>query len=379
MTASLTDLVTLITKDQAKSTILSLMKGLDFPVTAWQPGNPSFKIIDAFCDLTKEVRESVQLIAKGGYLDLASGGWLTLLAKGQYFVDRKPAVFAEGKATLSAISGAGPYVITPGQLVASDATGKRFINTTGGTLTAGPSALQLTWKAEQQGAPHNLIPGALSILNTPLAGVSISNPDLGGNTWLTVVGVDEESDADLRARCRLRWATLAIQAPADAYKFWALEASTAVTRVYVDDQNPDGPGTFTVYLAGPVGFVAPSFVSAVDAYLQPKRQIGAILTTASATNSPISLAATIHAPASLGLTVGKVQDAWNAYFRTLPIGGLRIPALAPSRIFRDQLEKVTQSLGDGIVVDLTTPASDLSLGNNQVAVPSYGAINIITY
>jgi len=378
MTIALADLVTLVTKDQAKNTIFSLLKGLGLPVNAWQSGNPALKFVDVVADLFTDVRLTVQNVAKGGYLDDAAGDWLTLLAKGFFQVDRKAAVFTEGKATLTCASGAGPHTISAGQLTAGDGL-RRFTNTTGGTLSAGPSTLQLTWKAESPGAAWNVPVGTLTTLHTPLPGVAIANPDIGGGTWRTIEGVDEESDPFLRDRCRLRWATLAIQTPADAYKFWALTVSSSVTRVYVDDQNPDGPGTARVYLAGPSGPVAAGIVTNVNTYIQPKRPISSVITTLSATSLAVPITGTVYASAASGLTNAVIQDAVSAFFRTLDIGGDRIPALDPARLFKDQIEKAIQALPGVKVVDLTGPASDLTMTNSQVAVPTFSTPLLQTF
>lgn len=378
MTIALADLVTLVTKEQAMNTMFSLLKGLELPVNAWQSGNPARKIVDAVADLFTDVRLTVQNVAKGGYLDDAAGDWLKLLAKGFFQVDFKPAIFTEGKATLTCAAGAGPYTVSAGDLISGDGL-HRYRNTTGGTLAAGPSTLQLTWKAESPGAASNIANGAMTTLHTPLPGVTINNPDAGGGTWRTVEGVDEESDPLLRDRCRLKWATLAIQAPADAYKFWALTASNEVTRTYVDDENPDGPGTARVYLAGPSGAAGASAVAAVNAYIQPRRPISSTILVLAATNKVVQIAGTIYAAAASGTTLLQCQDAVSAYFRTLAIGGDRIPALFPARLFKDQIEQAIKVLPGVKVVDLTLPAADVTMANSEVAVPTMSGLVLATF
>jgi uncharacterized phage protein gp47/JayE len=378
MTIGITDLIKLITKEQAKATLLDLWKALELPVTAWQSGGIALELHDSIADLYTDCRTSIQQIALGGYLDDAKGPWLTLLAKGFFGLDRKPAIFTEGTPVLSCAPGAGPHTIAVGQLLASNNAGKFYVNTTGGVLGAGPSTLSLSWKAQSPGAAYNIAIGTLTKLHTGLTGVSINNPDIGGGTWRTVEGVDEESDPALRERCRLRWASLAIQAPADAYKFWALTASNSVTRVYVDDQNPDGPGSFRVYLAGPSGPVAAGIVNTVHTYLMARRGVSSILNTLSATGLPVSVAGTVYAPASLGLTIGDVNAAVEAYFRELAIGGDRIAALPTQRLFLDPIEQSIKALG-AKVVNLTSPANDsTAVATNEVIVPTLG-LSLVTY
>ena len=370
MALSLKELITPITKDQAMANALATLANLGFPTTNWADDSVPMVTLHAVTDLYADLRTAVYNIATGGYLDLATGPWLTLLAASQYQRDRLGAVFAEGLATLTAAAASGPHTIVVGQLVISNASGKRFVNTTGGVLPLG-GTLQLSWKAETPGADWNVGVNTVNLIVAgAIAGVSVNNPSIGGSTWLTISGADEETDAQLRVRCKTRWAELAaVTGPPDLYKSLALNTpNTGVRRAYVNDSNPRGPGTVDVYVAGETGPSPPAEVTAVDAYIQPRRAISSDILILPAVGVTISVVGTVYAKATLGITAADCQAAVEAYFKTLDIGGDRIAALAPARLFRDQIEKPILNLG-ATAVDLTSPATDPNLADYQVAVP----------
>lgn len=365
---SLTALLVPKTRAEALDSLLAIMQSLGLPTTAWQEGNPLRTAAEAVADVYADATEAVASIAAGGFLGLAAGQWLTLLSQYNYSVERKVATRATIKAALTAASGAGPHVIAAGDLWISDSAGKRFTNTTGGTLTLGPSTLELEWQAETAGTSHNVADSTVTVMVTNLAGVTVNNP---GPTSIQTAGSDEEADAQLSERCALQWGTLGIPT-AEGLKAFALEASDEVTRAWVDDQNPGGPGTAYVYLASATGPATAQAVTDVQAYLDDGRTpVSATYTASAAVQAIVPVTATVYAKATAGLTSTDCEDAVTAYFKSLDIGGDDIPALAPANLFRDQIEKAILNLDGALTVDLTAPAADVALASFEVAVPSF--------
>lgn len=370
---TLKSLITPVTKDQAMANALATLASLGFPTTNWASDSVPMATLHSFTELYADARTAIYNIATGGYLDLAVGPWLTLLAKSQYGLDRKEAVYAEGLATLTAAPTSGPHTIAVGQLTIASTSGRRFRNTTGGVLALG-GGLQLSWKAESPGSDWNVGVGTITtIVAGALAGVTVANPTIGGGTWLTVSGANEESDPQLKIRCRTRWAVLAAPTgPRDAYIAYALDPANGapgVRRVYVDDANPRGPGSVDVYIAGEITTSTPTEITLVDAFIQPRRAISSDILILAAKEKSIPIVGTAYARATLGLTSVVASDAIVAYFKTLDIGGDDIPALAPARVFRDQIEKPVLNLGATSFV-LTDPAIDTPLAKNEIAVPT---------
>lgn len=378
MALSLDELITPVTKSEAFQTFLDLLTALEFPVTAWQALNPGRSIADAVAELYSGARDAIPLVARGGYTALASADWLDLLITSQFAdengdpLTRIEAIRAEGLATLTAAAGAGPHTIVADQLTAKDANNRRFKNTTGGTLPLG-GTLELAWKAETAGSAWNLANGTLTILETPLAGVSINNPGPGaGASWLTTVGADKETDAQYAARAPLQWAVLAEQSPKDAYVAWALKADPALRKVYVDDQNPFGPGTFAMYLANELSTATAGQVTNVQLYIQPRRAISSIPSFFAAPTLAVPIVATVYSTASFGLTAAQVEAALDVFFKALPLGGETIPALGSNKVFLDRIEYAIRGASSGVLsVVFSNPTADVQLLPNQLAIPSY--------
>ncbi|MDW8269357.1 MAG: baseplate J/gp47 family protein [Anaerolineae bacterium] len=290
-------------------------------------------------------------ITKGGYLELASGDWLDLVAENMYGLARQPAGFCRQTVRLTAQAGFGPYTIQPGQLWASTPSGLRFNNTQGGTLAQG-GTLDLEFKAESPGAAYNVAPGTITVFNTPLPGVNI------GNLAIAAAGVDEETDDNLRLRCRLRWASLGTGATADAYRYWALSADPTITKVRVLDQNPRGQGTVDVIVWGEGGLGAGA-VAAADAYIQQRKPLTSDVQVYAATPTNIAVTATITLRAGfLAATQAEVTARLSDLQRSLPIGGT---------LYRSAL--IEALFGAYVInVNLTAPAADVALGTAQAGV-----------
>ena len=270
MPISLSSLIVPLTKDDVLGTTLKLLKLAGFPVTSWAPSSVPRVLVEVFSQTVSDLSTTVSNLARSGFLSLASGDWLTLLADELFDVQRKPAVFAQGIATL-ADGGGGPFTILPGQLWAVSKSGRRFSNIEGGTLPLG-GTLALSWQAELAGADANTPSGDLSTLVTPLPGVAVSNPALPSGTWLTQQGVDPESDDALRDRCHEKWSSLGAGGNAPAYAYHAKNASNQVTRVRVYEATPKG-GEVTLVLAGPSGAIADAAaLTTVFAYLEDGRR-----------------------------------------------------------------------------------------------------------
>lgn len=362
---SLSDLLTEQRKEQVLEALLAVMGALDLPVTAWQEVNPLRQVAEAVSEIYGDASEAVGSIVRGGFLGLAESAWLTLLTKYNYETERKPATFARVEAPLTAAPTAGPFTIGERTTWASTTDGRRFVNATGGTLPLG-GTLTLEWEAEHAGAEHNIADGDLTVMVTQLAGVTVNNP---GPNSLLEAGVEEELDERLEERARQQWGTLGIPT-ADGLEAWAIEASEGVTRAGVDDQNPDGPGTVRVYVANDDGAALAGAIAEVQAFYDDGRTpVSAQYTALPAVELPVTVTATVYAHSTLAPTVLQCEQAIAGYFRQLDIGGDVIPALAPARLFVDQIERALLALPGVITVTLTAPAADVAMQNHEVAVP----------
>jgi hypothetical protein len=181
------------------------------------------------------------------------------------------------------------------------------------------------------------------------------------NIAVITEGLNEESDAELKVRCRGRWPTLSApeHMPGGGYEFLAKtdpetgEARPGVTRAYCDIDNPDGPGTVRVYLAGPEGPVDGSAVTAVDADLQTLRGVSCTLTTLSAVEHEITPEGTVWVYGRLASAAApEGRAALDALLAAAPIGGTEWGGTRG--IFRDELEQALRAVPGVVRVSLTT-------------------------
>ena len=352
---ALSDLLVAPSVDTARALLFKWLSLGGLPTTAWQPFSVGRRFSEAFSALYADAMSVVVTIAAGGYLDTATGGWLTLLAHGVYSLDRNPSVFAQGTATLTDAAGAGPYGIAPGGVWVASQSGKRFTNVGGGTLPKG-GTLSLTWQAESPGASYNVPVSTLSTLITSLPGVTISNPGTGG-VWLTQLGVDEESDDALRTRCRARWPGLGGGATALVYEGWARTIPT-VTKVRVFEDTP-ALGRVLVVVAGDGGPIGSSDLLSLQSDIKLRAPLCIKPSVQNATLVSVPVAATLKVRAAyvgsaLATAVGNVTAL-----------GLGLGIGAP--VYRAALIEQLMLVPGAVNVLLDTPGGDRSMRPNELA------------
>lgn len=360
MAVSYAELKTPVSKDAELETLLKLLALAGFPARSWHSGSVPRSLAEMEAETLAELNNVIADIARGGFLDDATGDWLTALAKSVFDEDRVEGVKTQGDVVLTCAAGAGPYAIGVGTFWVTDASGKRFVNVTGGTLPD-DDTLTLRFEAEAIGAEYNLPGGVLTIPVTPLAGVTVNNPDVGG-TWITQTGADEESDEELRARCRAKWATLGTGATTDSYTYWATTADAEVRRVNVLEHSNLGTpadGHVTLYLAGDGGAVSGDAVTAVIAYIASRRPLCTTVHVASASAVGITVTATQYVEAAkLAAAQAEVASLFTALNRELAIGAVAYRA--------EVIERLMTPAGMRNTV-VASPAGDTALDVDEVA------------
>lgn len=348
MPVTLDDLITPDTQASILRLFLTKLASLNWPVTNWGKFGSFRSLLTVEAEALSNLSQLVAKIARGGLLDLARGDWLTLLAKSNFDLDREAAVFTEGNEHLTCAPGNGPYNITPGQLWFKSTNGLLYNNTTGGTLTSS-SPLDINIKAEQPGSVYNRTDGDITAMVTPLVGVTAINQPLTGNPdWTSVQGSDEEQDDELRSRCRTRWASLGAEKTRDAYVYLAKNVPaivapgsglTQITKIYVDDTNPDGPGTIRIYLAGDGGGIAGATLTAADAWLQSHKGLCAVLTNQGAIDDTVTLEALVQCTGDVDDVIADLTAKLDVFQSSLDVSD----GASLGRVRRAQLNKILMS------------------------------------
>lgn len=377
---SLAELLAEETEDDVLTFFLTQLASKGWPVTDWSPTGAGRALLQVFARGLSQLSASVAAIARGGYLDSSAGAWLDLLSSGFYGIARQSAVFAVAKVRLTRTSG-GAATYTAGQLWIRTADGRLYNQTAGGTLsgTVG-STLDLEFKASSAGIASNLTIGTPVSFVTPPVGVTVAlvETSSGSGSCMAVSGVNEESDAALRERCRTRWASLGAEKTKDAYVYLARNALDGagdpvlgVTKVLVDDSNPRGPGTVDVYLADDAGPCSPAIVASVDDYLQPRKGLCADLQTLPAVGSPIYVVGTVTVKAAY-LTTAKseIRAALQQYQADLQIAD-GDSGTYEDRAIKAELIRLLKSPSGVVNVALTSPATEPELSLGEIASLQY--------
>lgn len=353
--ASLADLLKAKTRDEVLQIVLDEMadESHAFPLTDVGVGSVWRTIVEGDVSALADLYQFVPTLARGGLPDLATGDWLDLHAESFYDLPRRPSVFAEHELTLEVESGFGPYDVPVNQLWALAQPDKRFVNTTSATLTsAAPVTVRV--RAESPGSAYNVAEGAISTLITALPGVTVAN----GADSLLVAGADEESDASLRRRLRLRWPAMGVGGPRALYELWALEAVDSVTKVLVLDWHPRGEGTLDVIVWGDGG-IGQEDIDAVSLYIDERKMSYDVRVAGAATVNQ-QLAGTVTVEAGLlDIAEAEVQANLDDLQAELAIG---------ATIYRAELIERIQVASGVINTVLTTPSGDVVLTDEQAAV-----------
>lgn len=364
---TLADLLTPRNAEEVKSSLIDVLREQGFPTTSWAEDSVPRGMLEADATAYADGEQLVARIAEGGLGARATGSWLTIRARNFYAIDREPALVARGKCVLTATAEAGPYSILPGQLWARSSSGRRYTNTEGGELAQG-STLTLEFRAESPGSEHNTGVGSITTLVTPLPGVSISNPEIGSTgTWQTTLGTDEESDESLYRRTQNRWAELGPGATSATYENWARQSDPQIRRVRVVSGAADD-GTVEILVAGDAGGVGTDVVSAAQAYIDERTPLTVQAVVESAVNKQIMVEATIYVdPQWTAPALAEGVAAVETYIRSVPLGGT---------VYRSQiLGALTRPQGVRNVV-VTSPAADVALDPNEVALPETSGVTV---
>ncbi len=339
----------------------------NFPASSWQAGSVPRTLLEIEAQGLSSLLSLVSQIALGGYVTQspgvtgAAGSWLDLVAQNVYGLTRNPALATQGVLTLTDAGGAGPFTVVAGQLWFASTNGLRYTNTAGGTLSKS-GTLQLAISAESPGSAYNVANLAISTMLTPLPGVTVSNPDPGGGTWITLQqGTDAETDLALSTRCQGQWSALGKGATAATYDLWARTASAEVTRTKVVADGTTG-GQVDIYLAGASGAVSGAAVTAVQNYVAPRLPTAVTQSTAAATNQAAAIAGTVYVyTAQSAAAQAAVATNLAALIQATPVGGTLY------------LSAVIRAIGDAsgvrnsANVTINAVAADLVLTSAQVA------------
>ncbi|ELY2767751.1 baseplate J/gp47 family protein [Cronobacter malonaticus] len=201
------------------------------------------------------------------FVATASGQMLRLLAWAVN-VTAKPATAAQGVIRFYKADAGAVVTVKAGTLIQTErinGTVYELATTADFTIASAVASALIPVQATATGGAFNLAPGYYRILPVAVDGIShaVNEAD-----WLTVPGADEESDDELRERCRNQFNLVGNYHTDAVYRSMiASVAGLSIDRIFFEHEAPRGPGTANAYLLLDTGVTSDPFIDAVNDYI----------------------------------------------------------------------------------------------------------------
>lgn len=372
MSAQIDDLTAPVTQPAELESLLVLADAEQLPARSWQEGSIARTILVILSYALAAFTVVRSAFARSAFLDLASGAWLTLTARYLYATERQPAVYAAGLITLTN-SGSASYAWDAGQLhFAHNVTGATYTVQAAETALAPGQSKQYAILADQPGTASSAGPGAITVMVTPLSGVTATNPQ-------ALIGVDEEKDPELVARAKEKLGSLSPNGAADAFQYvvkssdprFDPQPTSRITRAKTYLGTDDEVHTIVSNAGGAVsGPDVTLLQTRVDRWVSPIPFSNIVASAAALTVNVAGTMVVKGGTQSSAQINAAMATALATYFASQPIGGYDTTgagAEGNGTIDVDALKAIAFQTVVGLVaIDLTSPLVDLSLAYNQV-------------
>jgi uncharacterized phage protein gp47/JayE len=346
-------------------------------LTNFNVGSVVRTLSEVYAEVVAELYAFGAEMLKQGFLDTATGFWLDRKAR-EYGLTRKPAIKTEGVVIYSRkVPRSTNIPIPQGSIVTTpkDQAGKeyRFFTTEDAILESGQISVQVPVIAESAGSSFNVGPSSISKMKTYITGIeAVTNP----TDWISVVGVDEEKDADLRQRCFLAWEELSQGGTAAAYVSWALSVP-GVKSAFVDDTLPRGEGTVDIYIMGEAGPPDPALLVSVQEVVDQNRPITADALVRSPEIVQVDLILSVVPRSGYDAVVleAEVRRRSSVFFGDIEDATLSIIPLGVGKdVVVAQIVGIVMAIPGVYSVVVYSPASDIAIQPNQF--PELGTVSV---
>ena len=361
-------LTTVPTTDQIFAQLIAWQVNAGIPADKWKKGGVGRSITYAVAAAYVVLATLISFIAQSGFLNTASGDFLTLLAFYVYGVTRVTATFASGSVLVSNASGS-VHDLQPGELIVINGTTKKsYRNTALVHIGSGASNVSVDVEALEQGTDSNAAIGEIDTMGVALDGLTVTNPS-------PVLGVDGWTDSTLQAACLAKLGALSMLGPRGAYQY-------AIQTAKLPDGSPvnvnrfsispsSSTGQVTIYLASPSGPVTTQDIDAVVANIEAiARPDSVTVFVNNTTTVAYSKAFTVWARAGKGVDSTTIHDAAlaavQAYVSVYDIGGVKKPPATQGYLYDDKLSEVVGDV-DPAIFSVDSDEIDLAIGIGQTA------------
>lgn len=197
------------------------------------------------------------------FLQTAKGHWVDVFAW-QLGLTRKLAIKARGYITITRYQAGAKQKVPIGTVIQSPTIAGRVYRLK--TLEdqyflAGQLELVVLCEAEEAGSVYNLATGFYALVATQLAGIVGAR---NAENWLQTPGADEETDEELKARCRNQFAAVNHWNVDAVYKgLISYYTSVSVNDLYIEHDAPRGAGTANIYILSDELATSPAWYAAI--------------------------------------------------------------------------------------------------------------------
>lgn len=368
------DIQTPVPLEDIRGFLLEQLAVANFPVEAWQEEGGARCFVEAAAALGAELSKMIAEVGIQTYLEDASSRFLYKKTESEF----DEPVF-EATRTVMPVSfvnaGAGNPLIAARQLILRASNNEEFTNQVSFTATALSTTVSAV-EARNPGSAGNIPTQTLELV-TPVAGVTAQF--LG---TFTSVGADQESDAKLKERARAKWGTLRVTKIRAGVENLVRNAAPAVFSVGIDDQNPRGPGTVDVYLAGENATAGVLDVAAVqdaldDAFFgngTEDQLIQAFAAPTLATNLAVTV---YYSGVDETDLMETLTQTWRDYLASVPIGGFDLSPGPNHVLLQTQVSDALSDVSGVRAMVFTSPVASMSVPVNTKLIEGTIAITLV--
>lgn len=209
----------------------------------------------------------VNTVLANMFVATASGELLRLLAWAVN-ITVKPASAAQGVVRFYKTDAAAVVTVKAGTQIQTERINGvvyELMTVSDFTISKDAASALIPVQAVATGGAYNLAPGYYRILPVAVTGISHA---VNEEDWLMQPGADEESDDELRERCRNQFNLVGNYHTDAVYRSMiAGVAGLSIDRIFFEHEAPRGPGTANAYLLLDTGVTSEPFIKAVNDYI----------------------------------------------------------------------------------------------------------------
>ncbi|EIY1687683.1 TPA: baseplate J/gp47 family protein [Escherichia coli] len=264
-----------VTEDAVKAKLNTLVKAEGF-VTNTSKMSPFWRLVTALITTPVMwiISALINVVMANMFVATASGALLRLLAWGLN-VTPKTASAAQGVVRFTKITAGQVATVPAGIIVQTERINGviyQLAVTADTVIPANVTSALVPVQANGAGAAWNLAPGYYRILPVAVPGIASAVTE---DDWLTQPGGDDESDDELRERCRNQFNLVGNYHTDAIYRSMIAQvAGLSVDRIYFQHDAPRGPGTANAYLLLDSGQASQPFIDAVNDFINTQGHHG---------------------------------------------------------------------------------------------------------